>query len=84
MAPLKLSYMAPLKLSYKDLLNLSYKALLKLSHVALLYLSSLAPELSYVALSSSFPRESALSFNADLWRIGTDCVAFQESRFLYK
>ena len=84
MAPLKLSYVDPLKLSYKALLKLSYRALLKQSCVALLYPSSLAPNLSYAALSSSSPREGARGFNADLWRIGIDCVAFQASRFLYK
>ena len=67
-------------------LRLSYKALLKLSSSAL--------DLSYAALSSSFPREGArgfnanlwsvLGFNADLWRIETDCVTFQTSKFLYK
>ena len=31
-------------------------------------------ELSYVALSSSFSWESACSFYAGLWRIGTDCM----------
>ena len=41
-------------------------------------------DLSYAALSSSFPWESICGFNADLWRIITDCVASQASRFLYK
>ena len=72
------------KLSDMTLLGLSCKALLKQSYVALLYLSSSALDLSYAALSSSSPREGARSFNLDLWRIRTDCVAFQECKFLYK
>ena len=52
--------------------------------MALLYPSSSAPDLSYAGLSSSFPREDARCFNVDLSRIGTDCVDFQVSRFLYK
>ena len=91
-APLELSYVAHLTLSYKALLKLSYeaplmlsyKALLELSYMALQYPSSLAPDLSYVALLSSFPWESARGFNADLWGIGTDRVDSQASRFLYK
>ena len=75
-------------------LKLSYKALSKLSDKAILEPSSLAPDMSYAALSSSSLREGArgfnadlwsvLGFNADLWRIGTNYVAFQASRFLYK
>ena len=84
MAPLKFSYVAPSKLSYKALSKHSYRALLKQSCVALLYPSSLVPDLSYAALSFSSPREGGRGFNAVLWRIGTDCVAFQASRFLYK
>ena len=84
MAPLKIRHVAPSKLSYKALSKLIYRALLKQSCVAFLYPSSLVPDLSYAALSFSSPREGAHSFNANLWRIGTDCVAFQASRFLYK
>ena len=81
---LDLSYKALLKPSYVAPLKLSYKALLKRSYMAILYLSSSALDLSYTALSSSSLREGARCFNGDLWRIRTDYVAFQASRFLYK
>ena len=78
------SYMAPSKPVLRVSFGLSYVALyypsfgaLELSYVALYYPRSgelEAPELSYVALSSSFPWESMHNFNASLWRIRTDCV----------
>ena len=49
-----------------------------------LYPDSSAPDLSYAAISSSFLREGAHGFNADLWIIRTYCVAFQASRFIYR
>ena len=54
---------------------LGYQVLFKPSCLALLRLGYAAPELhGSLALSSSFPWKSPHGFNANLWRIGTDCV----------
>ena len=73
MVPSKSELRVPFGLSYAALYYPSSRAP-EMSYVALYYPSFGAPELSYVALSSSFPWESECSFNAGLWRIGTDYV----------
>ena len=68
----ELSYAALSDSKLSDFLISDLLALDELSYVALSYWALI--ELSYMALSSSFPWESVCSFNVGLWRIGTDCV----------
>ena len=82
LALIELSYVAPSNSELRGCLISELLALDELSYVALSYLVFI--ELTYMDLLSSFPWESARSFNAGLWRIRTDCMTSQVSRLLYK